>query len=77
MVTLIPGEMLVAPNGGDISLSIEVPCSHSLWRRLWDVIRGREHPRFHLVEVGNTLTAVTGDTMTVEWDAAGNLRVKP
>lgn len=74
---LIPGETVIAPNGGDVSLYIEVPCRHSLWRRLWDAIRRREHPSAHYAQVGSTLAALSGDLVTIEWDAAGNLKVKP
>jgi hypothetical protein len=74
---LIPGEMAVFPNGGDISLMIEAPCTCGWRRRVSDFIRRREHPPFHYVQIGNTLAAVSGNEMTVEWDAAGNLRIKP
>lgn len=56
----VRADTLIAPNGGDLVLTLYEPCRHSRWRRIWDVLRhgehSPEHPFFRAVA-----PAVTGD----------------
>jgi hypothetical protein len=67
--------MNITPNGGDIGLTLFGPCRHSWRTRLWDRLRGREHPPTHPVHHTPLYTAFTGQSFDLPDLDADTIRV--
>ena len=62
----------VAPTGGDVMAIIYWPCNHRWPKRWWHRLRGEGTHRI----VTDSWTAVSGNELTVEWDAQGRMKVR-
>lgn len=65
-------ELNIAPTGGDVMAVVYWPCAHRWPKRWWHRLRGQGTHRV----VIDTMTAVSGNELTLRWDSTGHFVIE-